>query len=83
MSPGARLAAFALPAGPLLAVLLYFGADAAGQSHALAATLGLTGWCALWWVFEPVKAPVTALLDTSPMTWDRWSRRLRATRFGV
>lgn len=52
----------ALPAGPLLAVFLYFLADAQGQSHALAATLGLTGWCALWWVLEPVKAPVTALL---------------------
>jgi len=52
----------ALPAGPLLAVALYAIADAQGQSHALAATLGLTGWCALWWVLEPVKAPVTALL---------------------
>ena len=52
----------ALPAGPLLAVALYFLADAQSQSHALAATLGLTGWCALWWVLEPVKAPVTALL---------------------
>ena len=52
----------ALPAGPLLALALYFIADAQGQSHALAATLGLTGWCALWWVLEPVRAPVTALL---------------------
>lgn len=52
----------ALPAGPLLAALLYFAATSQGAGHALAATLGMTGWCALWWVLEPVKAPVTALL---------------------
>ena len=51
----------ALPAGPLLAVSLYFFATSQGSPHALAATLGMTGWCALWWVLEPVKAPVTAL----------------------
>ena len=50
----------ALPAGPLLAFALYFLADAQGSSHALAVTLGMTGWCALWWVLEPVRAPVTA-----------------------
>ena len=52
----------ALPAGPLLAVSLYFFATSQGSPHALAATLGMTGWCALWWVLEPVRAPVTALL---------------------
>ena len=52
----------ALPAGPLLAVSLYFFAVSQGSEHALAATLGMTGWCALWWVLEPVRAPVTALL---------------------
>lgn len=52
----------ALPAGPLLAALLYFIATGQGAGHTLAATLGMTGWCALWWVLEPVKAPVTALL---------------------
>jgi sodium-dependent dicarboxylate transporter 2/3/5 len=52
----------ALPAGPLLALALYFLADAQGSPHALAVTLGMTGWCALWWVLEPVRAPVTALL---------------------
>lgn len=62
MSVAGRLAPLALPAGPLLALALYLLADAQGQSHALAATLGLTGWCALWWVLEPVRAPVTALL---------------------
>lgn len=62
MSVAGRLAPLALPAGPLLAVALYFLADSHGQSHALSATLALTGWCALWWVLEPVRAPVTALL---------------------
>lgn len=62
MSVAGRLAPLALPAGPLLALALYLVADAQGQSHVLAATLGLTGWCALWWVLEPVRAPVTALL---------------------
>ncbi len=52
----------ALPAGPLLALALYALLVSRGGEHALAATLGLTGWCALWWVLEPVKGPVTALL---------------------
>ncbi len=52
----------ALPAGPLLALAMYLLLDARGAEHALAATVGLTAWCALWWILEPVKAPVTALL---------------------
>lgn len=52
----------ALAAGPLLAAGLYSFAVTQGSPHVLAATLGMTGWCALWWVLEPVKAPVTALL---------------------
>lgn len=52
----------ALPAGPLLAIILYLLASGQGSTHMLAATLGMTGWCALWWVLEPVRAPVTALL---------------------
>ena len=52
----------ALPAGPLLAAALYFIATSQGSTHALAVTLGMTAWCALWWVLEPVRAPVTALL---------------------
>ncbi|KFN51391.1 SLC13 family permease [Arenimonas composti] len=52
----------ALIAGPLLALLSYMLVDRSGESHALAATVALTVWCATWWVMEPVKAPVTALL---------------------
>lgn len=56
------LRSFALPAGPLLAACLYFLLDARGAEHALAVTVGLTAWCALWWILEPVRGPVTALL---------------------
>jgi sodium-dependent dicarboxylate transporter 2/3/5 len=52
----------ALPAGPLLAVAAYLLLMEQGAGHALAVTVGLTGWCALWWILEPVKGPVTALL---------------------
>jgi sodium-dependent dicarboxylate transporter 2/3/5 len=58
---------FALPAGPLLAVALYFWMTGGGEPHVLAATVGLTAWCALWWVLEPVKAPVTALLPLAAL----------------
>jgi sodium-dependent dicarboxylate transporter 2/3/5 len=48
------------------APLLAFGAGLwawqAGAPAPLAATVAVTLWCALWWIFEPVAAPVTALL---------------------
>ncbi|MBP6597340.1 MAG: SLC13/DASS family transporter [Arenimonas sp.] len=52
----------ALPAGPLLALAIYALLVSRGSGHALSATLGLTAWCALWWILEPVKGPVTALV---------------------
>ena len=60
MSGGLRR--FALAAGPLLAVGLYFLLVGRGSEHALAVTVGLTAWCATWWILEPVRGPVTALL---------------------
>jgi len=60
MSGGLRR--FALAAGPLLAVGLYVAMTARGSEHALAVTVGLTAWCATWWMLEPVRGPVTALL---------------------
>ena len=48
--------------GPASAALAYTLLAARGADHALAATVGLTAWCALWWILEPVKGPVTALL---------------------
>ncbi|MBW8367130.1 MAG: anion permease, partial [Arenimonas sp.] len=52
----------ALAVGPLLALALYALLVSGGSTHALAVTVGLTAWCATWWVLEPVRGPVTALL---------------------
>lgn len=60
MTPALRRVS--LPAGPLLAIALYAWLAFDGGDHALAVTVGLTAWCAVWWVFEPVRGPVTALL---------------------
>jgi sodium-dependent dicarboxylate transporter 2/3/5 len=53
---------FALPAGPALAAVAYLVLHGQGAGHAMAVTVALTSWCALWWILEPVKGPVTALL---------------------
>jgi sodium-dependent dicarboxylate transporter 2/3/5 len=47
---------------PLLAAGAGLIAFQSGAEPALAVTLAVTVWCALWWMFEPVAAPVTALL---------------------
>ncbi|HEX4852790.1 SLC13 family permease [Arenimonas sp.] len=52
----------ALVSGPAAALAAYFLLVNGGSAHALAATVGLTLWCALWWILEPVRGPVTALL---------------------
>ena len=57
----------ALPTGPLLAAALYLWLAGTGEPHVLAATVGLTAWCAAWWVLEPVPAPVTALLPLAAL----------------
>jgi sodium-dependent dicarboxylate transporter 2/3/5 len=59
-----------LCAGPLAALLAYFWAQQAGLAPAAAITLGITLWCALWWITEPVAIPVTALLPLAllPLT---------------
>lgn len=48
--------------GPLSAALAYFLARYAGLASPAAFTAGVTAWCALWWVTEPVPIPVTSLL---------------------
>ncbi|MGE3675549.1 MAG: SLC13 family permease, partial [Polyangiaceae bacterium] len=48
--------------GPLIAALAYFVARHAGLASPAAFTAGVTAWCALWWVTEPVPIPVTSLL---------------------
>lgn len=52
----------ALFAGPLLALAggLYLYATGAGT--AVAWTAGVTGLCAVWWIFEPIPIPATSLL---------------------
>ncbi|HET6604582.1 MAG TPA: SLC13 family permease [Xanthomonadaceae bacterium] len=56
--------------GPVLALGLAAITLAGGGSAALAVTAAVTLWCALWWVTEPVAAPVTALLPLAvfPLT---------------
>src|SRR5690606_31394980 len=62
-SPGlARLRAWMLFVGPAFALLAALLVLRAGASLPLAATVAVTTCCALWWIFEPVPAPITALL---------------------
>lgn len=53
-----------LIAGPVFALLLFVALkDTLTISAAL--TAGITVWCVLWWVTEPVPIPVTSLLPLS------------------
>lgn len=61
-APPARRHRAALWAGPLAGLLLGGLAAAAGHPQAFAIVVGLTVWVALWWILEPVPAPVTGLL---------------------
>ena len=49
-------------AGPLMSLLAAYLCMQNGQSFALAVTVAVTICCAVWWLAEPVPAPVTALL---------------------
>ena len=51
-----------LLAGPMLALIAGYWCLHNGQSSALAITLAVTICCAVWWLAEPIPAPVTALL---------------------
>lgn len=49
--------------GPAAAVLVaWLGIASWGLSLPAAATAGVTAWCAVWWLTEPVPIPVTSLL---------------------
>ncbi len=52
----------ALPAGPLLGLTFALLLVAAGVERPAAITAGVTLWCSIWWVLEPVPIPVTSLL---------------------
>jgi sodium-dependent dicarboxylate transporter 2/3/5 len=52
-----------LTLGPIAAALTYWACiSLALLSHESAATAGVTIWCLLWWVSEPVPIPVTSML---------------------
>jgi sodium-dependent dicarboxylate transporter 2/3/5 len=49
--------------GPIAAALVYWSCLSLAQlSHESAATAGVTIWCLLWWVSEPIPIPVTSML---------------------
>ena len=52
----------ALPAGPILGVSLAVLLAAGGMELRQAMLAGITAWCAVWWVTEPVPVPATSLL---------------------
>ncbi len=62
-----RMRRLALPGGPLLAFLLGWFLVQQGTGFDVAATAGVTVWCVLWWVFEPIPIPVTSLLPLALM----------------
>ncbi len=51
---------WSLALGPVLAVLA--GVMLLPRGFEIAIVAGITGWCVVWWVFEPVPIPVTSLL---------------------
>ncbi len=51
-----------LAAGPLGAYFLIYIMNQQDVSSAAAITAGITYWCALWWIFEPVPIPFTSML---------------------
>ncbi|MEO8001899.1 MAG: SLC13 family permease [Arenimonas sp.] len=57
--PLQRLSLFA---GPIIAVIAAYACMHEGQTFALAITVAVTICCAIWWLTEPLPAPVTALL---------------------
>ncbi|MCO7227231.1 SLC13 family permease [Pleionea sp. CnH1-48] len=60
----------ALIAGPLLAAISGTVAATSGMSPMAAITLGITLWCALWWITEPIPIPATSMLPLAlfPLT---------------
>ncbi|ROS01301.1 sodium-dependent dicarboxylate transporter 2/3/5 [Sinobacterium caligoides] len=53
---------WALPLGPLLALLCAFSLYATGHPLPLYVTAAVAICCVIWWLFEPIPIPVTSLL---------------------
>lgn len=60
-----RHRSMALAAGPVSALLVIIFLRWNGAEFALTATSAVLSWVAIWWLFEPIPAPVTALLPLS------------------
>ncbi len=62
MSPKQLRQAFSLWAGPLTFLGLYFGGAPWIEETSSRAILAITGWMAIWWIFEAVPLAATSLL---------------------
>lgn len=62
-----RMRQIALPAGPVVAILIALVLFGQGFGFDVAVTAMVTVWCILWWVFEPIPIPVTSLLPLALM----------------
>ncbi|MDG1979663.1 MAG: anion permease, partial [Phycisphaerales bacterium] len=60
--PVSRVKRIALPAGPILAVAFAAVLRSAGLELDDSMLAGVTLWCAIWWVTEPVPVPATSLI---------------------
>ena len=58
----ARIRGWMLLLGPAMGLAAALLALRSGSEVALAVTVAVTVCCATWWIFEPVPAPITALL---------------------
>lgn len=52
----------ALVAGPVIGIILTWGLWLSGLELDQAMVAGVTAWCGIWWVFEPVPVPGTSLI---------------------
>jgi sodium-dependent dicarboxylate transporter 2/3/5 len=59
---GSVVRRIALPAGPLVFLLLSLVLPTIGLEVPQAMLAGITAWCAIWWVTEPVPVPATSLI---------------------
>ncbi|TDJ25166.1 MAG: hypothetical protein E2O59_11580, partial [Gammaproteobacteria bacterium] len=60
--PSMTMKQFALPAGPILALLGGYLMYSAGFASDAAVTMGITVLTVTWWVFEPIPIPATSVL---------------------
>ena len=54
--------AFAMGAGPVLAAVIWLVLASKGLKLPACWTAAITGWCAVWWIFEPVPIVATSIL---------------------